>query len=223
MFKPIKIESRKQVLFNALKDAIFKGQLSPGDPLKEMHLATQFNVSQAVVREALFQLEQVGLITKIPNKGTIVKIISEREIRERIIVRIHLEEFACIDAVQRMQNEDYEELNDYLIQMREAISNEKFLQYTKIDLDFHQYIWKKSDNKILSDTLTQIVTPLFFISFNLQHVQHWVEIIDSVAIHEKYLKSIKSGNKTQIKSTIISHVNDSSGIYQMSNVSLPGG
>lgn len=217
MFEPIKIESRKQVLFNALKEAIFKGQLTPGDPLKEMHLATQFNVSQAVVREALFQLEQVGLITKIPNKGTIVKRISEKEIHERIIVRIQLEELACIDAVQRMQNEDYIKLNNFLIQMKEAISKKQFLKYTKIDLDFHQYIWKKSENEILYNTLTQIVTPLFFISFNLQQIQHWTESSYSITVHEKYLKSLKSGDKSKIKSAIISHVQDSYELYNIPN------
>jgi DNA-binding GntR family transcriptional regulator len=215
MFEPIKIESRKQVLYNNIKEVIFTGQLSPGDSLKEMHLATQFNVSQAVVREALFQLEQDGLTTKIPNKGTIVKTLSENEIQERILVRVCLEELACQSAAKKMVGDDFLELKKLLTQLEEAISKKQHLEQTKIDLAFHQYIWKKSNNKILFNTLTQIVTPLFFISFNLKEIKLWTKMSDLVTLHEKYLNAIKNGNKSKIKSAVASHVKDVIKIYQM--------
>jgi len=219
MFEPIKIISRKQILFSALKEAIFTGQLSPGDSLKELHLANQFDVSQAVVREALFQLEQVGLATKIPNKGTFVKKISENEIRERVLVRVCLEELACLRAVKKMQNNDFHQLAQYMTQMETAISQKQLLELTKIDLEFHQYIWKKSENEILCNTLTQIITPLFFISLNLQQIQHWTKITNILTMHENYLRALKSKNEGAIKKAISSHVKDTFELYNIPNIS----
>lgn len=220
MFEPIEIVSRPTVLYNTLKDAIFSGQLSTGDALKELHLAKQFNVSQAVIREALFQLEQVGLVTKIPNKGTVVKMISDKEIYERLVVRFNLEELACSSAVSRMEDEDFSKLEKLIVQMNGAIEKEQLLDLTKLDLDFHQYIWKKSENEILYNTLTQIVTPLFFISFNMQNIQSWTKMSNIVTMHESYLTAIKNGNEKQIKSAISSHAQDSLKIYQIPNANL---
>ena len=210
MFEPLEVISRKNALFNALKDAIFSGQLSSGDALKELHLAKQFNVSQSVIREALSQLEQVGLVTKIPNKGTVVKIMSDKENRERMAVRFKLEELACQFAIPYMQAKDFNQLQNYLNEMQVAILQEQPLQITKNDLEFHQYIWKKSKNNILYNTLTQIVTPLFYISLNMQNLQHWTTKMTSiVTMHEKYLNAIKTGDKKQINSAILSHARDS--------------
>jgi DNA-binding FadR family transcriptional regulator len=98
-----------------------------------------------------------------------------------------------------------------------AISQEQPLQITKNDLEFHQYIWKKSENNILYNTLTQIVTPLFYISLNMQNLQHWTTKMTSiVSMHEKYLSAIKNGGKKQINSAILSHARDSVLIFETS-------
>ena len=135
MFEPIKITSRKQVMYDALKEAMFAGKLSPGDALVELHLANEFGVSQATVREALLQLEHVGLIVKIPNKGTFVKEISQNEIRERNEIRICLEEMACLCALTKMNEGDFAALTQLITQMKEAIADDQPLLFTKSDME----------------------------------------------------------------------------------------
>ncbi len=209
MFEPIKITSRKQVMYDALKEAMFAGKLSPGDALVELHLANEFGVSQATVREALLQLEHVGLIVKIPNKGTFVKEISQNEIRERNEIRICLEEMACLCALTKMNEGDFAALTQLITQMKEAIADDQPLLFTKSDMEFHQYVWEKSENEILYDTLTRIVTPLFYISFNIQQMKHWTQASELLASHEKYLETLMHNDKEKIKTLIIDHVKDS--------------
>ena len=106
-FQPFKTVTRSNYVFNMIKNAIFSGQLLPGTVLRELQLAKQFDVSQSVIREAFFQLVQIGLAVKIPNKGTSVTKLSDREVKERIEIRTCLEKIACNKAVKRMNDEDY--------------------------------------------------------------------------------------------------------------------
>ena len=54
-FQPVKAESLSAQVFETIRDAIFRGELKPGETLRELGLAKSLNVSQATVREALEQ------------------------------------------------------------------------------------------------------------------------------------------------------------------------
>jgi DNA-binding GntR family transcriptional regulator len=48
------------------------GEINPGDLLDEAELIARYGVSRTPVREALLQLEAVGLIRRLPRKGAVV-------------------------------------------------------------------------------------------------------------------------------------------------------
>src|SRR6266704_2518021 len=66
---------RAQVLDN-LRQAIMERQLAPGQRLIERELVELTGVSRTSIREALRELAAEGLVTAIPNKGTIVARVS---------------------------------------------------------------------------------------------------------------------------------------------------
>ena len=96
---------------DAIRQAIFSSKLRPGDPLFEAHLAEDFQVSQTSVREALLNLERFGLVRRVPNKGTFVTKLSPEDLKERVAVRVPLEEMACMLAARRMREEHFKELS----------------------------------------------------------------------------------------------------------------
>ena len=57
---------------DGIRLAILRGQLAPGQILKQEELAKQFQLSRAPVREALRQLEAEGLVVSYPHRGTVV-------------------------------------------------------------------------------------------------------------------------------------------------------
>ena len=61
---PLRALSKSREVFERLRDAIWSGDLAPGTALREAHLAKQLNVSQVPVREALLQLEHLGLVVR---------------------------------------------------------------------------------------------------------------------------------------------------------------
>ena len=72
----------RDVVFNTLRQAILKGELSPGERLMEIQLAEKLGVSRTPIREAIRKLELEGLVLMIPRKGAEVAKISEKNLRE---------------------------------------------------------------------------------------------------------------------------------------------
>jgi DNA-binding GntR family transcriptional regulator len=81
---------RAQVLDN-LRQAIIEQQLAPGQRLIERELVELTGVSRTSIREALRELSAEGLVTAIPNKGTVVARVSAEEARQLYEVRSALE------------------------------------------------------------------------------------------------------------------------------------
>lgn len=84
---------RAQVLDN-LRQAIIERQFAPGQRLIERELVELTGVSRTSVREALRELAAEGLVTAIPNKGTVVASVSAEEARQLYEVRSALEALA---------------------------------------------------------------------------------------------------------------------------------
>ncbi len=203
-FQPFKSVSRSNYVFDAIKNAIFAGQLAPGTMLRELQLAKQFDVSQSIIREAFFQLVQIGLAVKIPHKGTSVTKLSNKEVKERIEVRTCLEIIACQKAIKKLNNEDYENLDKLAQEISKAQIENLYYEASTADLNFHRYLWNKSGNEILFKTLDQIATPLFTLisvkrSINSQNLD---EVMYS---HEEYIKALKTREEEKIDEIIFSH------------------
>jgi DNA-binding GntR family transcriptional regulator len=77
-----------------LRQAIIERQFAPGQRLIERELVELTGVSRTSVREALRELAAEGLVTAVPNKGTVVASVSAEEARQLYEVRSVLEALA---------------------------------------------------------------------------------------------------------------------------------
>jgi DNA-binding GntR family transcriptional regulator len=84
---------RSRVLDN-LRQAILEHKLAPGQRLIERELVELTGVSRTSIREALRELAAEGLVTTIPNKGTVVATVTAEEARQLYQVRSALEGLA---------------------------------------------------------------------------------------------------------------------------------
>jgi GntR family galactonate operon transcriptional repressor len=71
---------------------IVKGEVAPGSPLPtEEKLAQHFGVSRTVIRESVKRLEEKGLITVAPGRGTIVEPTTSWNILDGVVLSVMLE------------------------------------------------------------------------------------------------------------------------------------
>lgn len=77
--------------YEAVREAILRGQLKPGAPLSRRRLAIDLRMSVIPVTDALRRLEEDGLVESRPRAGTRVRIPSETDVRELYELREALE------------------------------------------------------------------------------------------------------------------------------------
>jgi DNA-binding GntR family transcriptional regulator len=143
-----------------LADEIIERKLSPGSRMPEPALAERFGTSRAPIREALYLLDQAGLVERTPRRGTVVKTYSRREIEELYQVRITLERL----ALERICEEpDMVEAClatlEPIIREREAAQNDPLL-YRELNYLFHRSIIVVSRSDLVRRLYAQIEGPL---------------------------------------------------------------
>ncbi len=89
--QPVRAESLSAQVAESIREAIFSGELKPGQVLRELGLAKNMNVSQATVREALSHLEHYGLVVRTPNRSTSVTSLSREDVQNRASIWLTLE------------------------------------------------------------------------------------------------------------------------------------
>lgn len=89
-----------------LLTAIFEGELPTGARLVARRLAEDLGISATPIREALVELEQVGMVQLLHNRGAMVKPFGLEQLREIHHVRRVLEAEATRCACGRIQDED---------------------------------------------------------------------------------------------------------------------
>ena len=82
--------SNVDVAMAALRDAILKGRLRPGERIKEIPMSEELSISRGPIRDALRLLERDGLVEIIPNRGAVVPDISALDILEVYAMRASL-------------------------------------------------------------------------------------------------------------------------------------
>jgi DNA-binding GntR family transcriptional regulator len=134
-----------------LLDKILDGTYPPCHRLVELDIARELGVSQGPVREALGQLEALRLVESAPYRGTRVREVSEREMREAHEVRAVLEQFAAQLAAPRLTASS-RALRAELAQMEHAADAGDVERFAHHDLAFHQIIVDAADNQSLRRT-----------------------------------------------------------------------
>ncbi len=199
MLKPITGGSLRTRLTEWLFDAILRGDLAPGTRIVEGKLARQLEVAQTTLREALQELEHQGLVTKSERRGNFVTKLTPKDMEDIYVVRLELEPIAAALAHQRMTAEDYRQLARILDEMRRASDRQDYLQVLKLDMSFHQSIWRLSGNRFVEKALN-VVCPPVFANYMIRISSG--DLYDFERDHEEHvelLATLKKGGPDQVR------------------------
>ena len=100
--------------YKALRKAILKGKVKPGQRLKEERLASEIETSRTPIREAFHKLEQEELVTRLPHGGFTVREWSRSDVEEIFGIRSVLESYAAYLATEKIDEAKLTMLEDKL-------------------------------------------------------------------------------------------------------------
>jgi DNA-binding GntR family transcriptional regulator len=157
----IQPEVLKDKVSVAIRDAILRGELAPGEKLVELDLMKSLGVSRAPLRDAFWLLEKQGYVRLIPHKGTFVVRLSLQEVHDIYAMRGVLEAWAVALAMPRVRSKDLRQLRRQFRDMERTASEGDLTSNFKVDLEFHQTIWRLSGNHKLEEVLNNLCPSLF--------------------------------------------------------------
>jgi DNA-binding GntR family transcriptional regulator len=129
-------------IYDALRDAIVRVALRPGQAVSETEMAARFGVSRTPIREALIRLADEGLIDIYPQAGTFVSRIDLGAVREAQFVRETLETAAAIQAAST--NAGVRVFEPILERQERAIRDGDFPEFFASDEDLHRKVFELS-------------------------------------------------------------------------------
>ena len=148
---------KKHLLFQ-----IHKGNIQIGKTINLASLSRETGISVTPIREALSQLEQVGIINAVPNRGFVVARLTMDEARDLIHTIAQLEVLALEDAI--FENADVETL----FQLQDKLENVQTIgDGLKILFEFHKTLVGKCRNKVLLNVLDGLKLRLYFYEHDL--------------------------------------------------------
>ncbi|MFI0943940.1 GntR family transcriptional regulator [Streptomyces sp. NPDC021020] len=142
------VHSLRDQIREHILEGIVSGRWKPGERIVERRIATELEVSQTPVREALRELETLRLIESAPNKGVRVRRLTAAELRESYPVRAGLEQVAAELAAPRLADDPsaLEREVEALRVADAALDGEAQARHT---VAFHHEIVRATHNKVL--------------------------------------------------------------------------
>ncbi len=148
-----------------LEEDIVLGLLSPKVRLVEDELMERFKAKRHVVREALNQLESVGLVERKRNIGALVKAFSKAEV-------VHLYEMRELLEAESMRKIPLPLSKDALQQLHKiqaghdaAIQNQDPRNIFRTNQEFHRLLFAQCGNAFLAQTIEDFARKTHAIRF----------------------------------------------------------
>ncbi len=154
---------RHEVMLRLLK-AIFLGALPAGSRLMVLKLAQRFGTSSTPVREALVELDAVGVVEFVHNRGVIVAPFGPEQLRDIYHLRRILEGEAARCACGLVERAELEALRGQMIQLLKEEDGEVWSRSaSEADRRLHELVAESCGSARLAreirryDTLVQTI------------------------------------------------------------------
>jgi DNA-binding GntR family transcriptional regulator len=217
---PIRPVTLRHRIVEIIRQAITSGDLGPGDRVVELRLAKQLGVGNTAVREALFELERAGLVTRIPNKGSFITRMTWEDAQQIFRIRKELESLAVELALDHMSPPDLETLQGFVNGMKAAAETSDFERFYQNDLEFHRTLWRLSQNRYLASSLETLVVPLFAFFLIRTRLDYRVDLLGSAQRHHQLLETIRNGHA--VRDRMIASLDSSELFWEQAGRTLAG-
>lgn len=152
--------SMSEKVYQRIKSDILENKLKPGEKLIEENLANEFNVSRTPVREALKQLDQDGLITYYPRRGSVVSQISMKDAQELYEIREVLEGLAIRRICMEVNSHNIKILENIIKSMDKAIESNDYSSMEKLHRNWTEATLEMTNNELLKSYLLSVTKNL---------------------------------------------------------------
>ena len=195
-------------LGNLIRDdvlaAILRGEFKPGDRITEPMIASRLGVSRVPVREALRELEAMGLLESRKHAGMLVRQLSTRETAELYELRSVIDAHAGRIAGSMSDPALVAALEQCLATMEAAAQRQDLMAYYEANVHFHWDIVQACGNSQIIAVYQRAVQKLHLA--RLTNLSTDVGILSSLMEHHAMVDAIREGQAEWCAQLMANHV-----------------
>jgi DNA-binding GntR family transcriptional regulator len=153
-----KISSKSKKIYNMIIKEIVTGKFFPGQRLIERELIEKYGMSKTPIREALYKLEENGVVTYELNKGFSIVKVSRCDVEEIYELREVLEGLAVKKVAGKLDltlTQDEDIIKNFRLS-EECLKNNDIQKYSILDVEFHNLLADMSGNGRLKSMLNKL-------------------------------------------------------------------
>lgn len=195
-------------LRSILRSRIIRHDLKPLEKVSEPALAKLYDVSRQPVREAFITLVNEGLLEILPQRGTIVRPISNEEVLNGRFIREAVEKDIVAKLAENPSQNLIEKLRKQIDEQKIAAVEDP-LMFNKLDEDFHRTLAAAAGFSVAWDFLDTIKVHMDRVRFLTdgefsvsQLINHHAEIVD--AIEDKDPNAAKKAMRVHLQTLLAS-------------------
>jgi DNA-binding GntR family transcriptional regulator len=202
---------RLREIVQALEEQIVLGWLMPRERLLEDRLTAEFSCKKHVVREAIAELERMGLVERVPNKGAAVRLLGPDEVRQIFSVREALETLAAEQIPLPAPAEFIEAITGIQMQHSDAIEANDHRAAFRANMAFHDALFGACGNPYLVEVIRSAAQKVhgarFFTAASKPHLmrardEHWAMV-----------EALRSGDRQKLVDLCRAHLGPSRDTY----------
>lgn len=204
-------ENLSSVVVDYIKEMILSGGYKEGDHILEVEVAQRLGISRAPVREGIKELENEGIVTVVPRKGTYVTRFSLEDVKEVFDIRLLLEN-SIIEILinnDKLTEDDFNKLEAIVNQMVNIVNGSedtttKTMLMNIKDMEFHKFIWQKSG----SNRRVEILEGIFFQlrMAMLYDTNQTGNLLITATDHYEIIKYLRSKDLEKCKKALREHI-----------------
>lgn len=192
--RPVRRTLLRESAYEAIRDAIVRGDLPPGASVRDADLAERLGLSRAPVRDALARLVDEGLVETKPQSYTRVTALVPRDVRDAAIVVHAMHELAARAAVPLLTPADIEAMREANVRFEAATRAGDVDAAMRADDELHDVLVRVGGNRAVAATIERYM-PLIR---RLEHQQFSAASAHrSVALHDELIEACASGDAEQ--------------------------
>jgi len=197
-------DSQLQALVDGIKQDIIFGRLRPRERLIEDELSARFSASRHLVRSAFAELQQMGLVTRRPNKGAIVRDFAPEEVDEIYDVRALLQAEAASRVPLPAPSSLVAALEEIHAAYEAEVRAHNLKRVCTLNNEFHHAIFAASGNRYLTIMIQRMWTETLGIRcYGIGDPQLLERSCDE---HRQMLEAVKSGNRAELVRLCVDHI-----------------
>lgn len=198
-----KFNSKNQIVYEKIRDAIISGEFAPGSRIVIDTLALRYGISHSPIRECVRLLEGDGFVTIRPFAGVTVTDLQPELIMEMFSLLKSLEIISSCRAGNRATSAQLDELARMIQEMEQYLSSPE--QWSAKNIELHMTICDIADMSITKDMMFKALLHWDRLRRYYLEAVSARRIVQAQEEHHELLQAIQARDEQRIELVIQQH------------------